>query len=88
MRDRFKQILATEEYVVRGDTIGREGHTEVSGNVDGTIEDHRNLLKEDQACIETVTKTKNLDSSNDASCTCENCAKEASQNTIIKRIFG
>jgi len=88
MRDRFKNILANEEYVVRGDTIGREGHTEVSGNVDSTIIDHRNLLTEDQACIETTLDMKNLDSSNDATCSCEQCSKHASSNKIIQRIFG
>lgn len=88
MRDRFKEILANEEYVVRGDTIGREGHTEVSGNVDSTIIDHRNLLKEDQACVETTLDMHDLDSSNNVSCTCEQCVdKEASSNKIIKRIF-
>lgn len=88
MRDRFKEILANEEYVVRGDTIGREGHTEVSGNVDSTITDHRNLLKEDQACVETTLDMKNLDSSNDATCSCEQCSnKVASSNKIIQRIF-
>lgn len=88
MRERFKQILANEEYVVRGDTIGREGHTEVSGNVDSTIEDHRGLLREDQACVETTLDMKDLDSSNTSTCSCEGCSeKEASQNTIIKRIF-
>ena len=88
MRDRFKQILANEEYVVRGDTIGREGHTEVSGNVDSTITDHRNLLKEDQACVETTLDMHDLDSSNDASCGCEQCVnKVASANKIIQRIF-
>ena len=88
MRNRFKQILANEEYVVRGDTIGREGHTEVSGNVESTITDHRNLLKEDQACVETVLDMHDLDSSNDTECSCEQCVnKVASSNKIIQRIF-
>lgn len=93
MRDRFKKILAaqvSEQYVVRGDTIGREGHTEVSGNVDSTIEDHRNLLKEDQNCVEKVVGVEQLDSSNDANCQCEFCEPKdvLASNRIIKRIFG
>lgn len=94
MRERFKQLLKqatnnSEEYVVRGDNIGRSGHNEVSGDVDGSIQDHRNLLKEDQNCVEKTIKVDQLDSSNDADCQCDNCLKlkAASDNRIMNRII-
>lgn len=94
MRKRFKQLLAqknSEQYVVRGDEIGRSGHTEVQGNVDSTIEDHRQLLREDQNCVEKIMEVDDLDSSNDANCQCQFCEPgkcTAKNNRIIKQIFG
>lgn len=88
MRERFKQILANdqEEYKVHSN------HPEVSGDVDGTINDHRDLLKTDQACVEQIMNVKELDKSNDSECNCDLCADgkpthDLLANMIMRRII-
>ena len=83
MRERFKQILANdqEEYKVHSN------HQEVSGDVDGAINDHKNLLKEDQACVEQIMDVKDLDKSNDATCNCDLCADGKPSHNLLANMI-
>lgn len=71
--------IATE-YVVH------ENHDEVHGDMDSTQSDHKNLLEEDQDCLET--KTDIQDSSNTGDCPCDDCVniKSVHANRIVARI--
>lgn len=66
MAEKDNTVLA-KEYKVHSD------HPEVSGDVDGSMTDHKNLLENDQNCVEKITKTDNLDSSNTGDCCCDLC---------------
>lgn len=86
MRKRFKQIFATnhqsEEYKVHSD------HEEVKGDVDGAINDHKELLDQDQACIEQILNVDSLDSSNTATCNCDLCGDgKPTHNLLANRIM-
>ena len=71
--------IATE-YVVH------ENHDEVHNDMDGTQVDHKNLLEDDQDCLET--KTDIQDNSNTGDCPCDDCVniKSIHTNRIIARI--
>lgn len=91
MRERFKNLIANreieadiaEEYMVHSD------HDEVHGDVDGAIQDHRDLLQEDQACIEQITNVKDLDHSNKGQCHCNLCTDDGKpkHNLLANRIM-
>ena len=70
-----------KEYVVH------EDHQEVVNDIDGTVEDHKELLEDDQDCIETKTDIE--DNSNIGDCSCDECVEiktTASVTGLCKRI--
>lgn len=80
MANKILQRLA-DEYVVHFD------HKEVQNDVDGSQEDHKDLLERDQNCVEKVTGTDNLDSSNTGNCECDLCEHNGVDiNRIAARI--
>ena len=80
MANKILQRLA-DEYVVHFD------HKEVQNDVDGSQKDHKDLLERDQNCVEKVTGTDNLDSSNTGNCECDLCEHNGVDiNRIAARI--
>lgn len=76
MKNRLLKKLA-EEYVVHFD------HPEVKGDVPGAMNDHRDLLEDDQDCIETKIDVR--DSSNTGDCKCKEC-QEIKTNFASNRL--
>ena len=75
--ERFKKLA--EEYVVHLNV------DEVTGDVDGSIKQHNDLLEDDQNCVEKIMKVDSLDSSNTGNCSCDLCCDD--EDCISKSSF-
>lgn len=82
MSNRILTRLA-DEYVVHFN------HKEVQNDVAGSMKDHKDLLEDDQNCIEKTINVDHLDSSNTGNCQCDLCTPGGdSINRIAARLAG
>ena len=67
MKNRIMMRLANDQYKAHFN------HEEVTNDVDGSLKDHRDLLEDDQNCIEKIMDVADMDSSNTGDCECCLC---------------
>ena len=82
---RLKKLA--EQYIVH------QNHDEVTEDLQGSLNDHHQLLEDDQNCVEKITDMDELDKLNTGDCNCDLCEKDGkpfntllAENRIMKRI--